>query len=233
MVSYLKVCFIINLFKVFSFDRQIYHIGNLLWLFLLFSYPVFFQLAVWQQNLSAVHEIWKDYIQNYSLNIIFLRKFIWSFTRLKDLKSAYETLQHMVALAINGRLFVIRTGKGRLYSSRLDIPIPSKGELGSPKVKLGENEQSLALKFGTDASNIEKSKSVSATVGMPNNYKILPVMKVLRWSFSDLLHACAQARDYELAEELMVLVGQLFFYPELLVFCAIVIISDLRTIILV
>ncbi|XVF35846.1 hypothetical protein REPUB_Repub19eG0006300 [Reevesia pubescens] len=178
------------------------------------TYSELLKLAVWQKNLSAVHEIWKDYIKHYSLNIISLRKFIWSFTRLKDLKSAYETLQHMVALAISGKLFVGKTGEGRLYSSRLDIPIPSKGELGSQKVKLGENEQSLALKFGTDASDIEKSKSVNATVGMLNNYNSLPVMKVLRWSFSDVLHACAQARDYELAEQLMVLMQNLGLQPS-------------------
>lgn len=175
-------------------------------MFLLFSYPLFFQLAVWQQNLSAVHEIWKDYIKHYSLNIISLQKFIWSFTKLKDLKSAYETLQHMVALAISEKLFTIRTCEGRLFSSRLDIPIPFKGELGSPKVKLGENEQSLAFKFSSDAINIDKSKSVNAMNPMLNN-KSLPVMKVLRWSFNDLLHVCAQARDYGLAEQLMVLVG--------------------------
>ncbi|XWS20860.1 hypothetical protein CRYUN_Cryun30bG0005200 [Craigia yunnanensis] len=178
------------------------------------TYSELLKLAVWQQNLSAVHEIWKDYIKHYSLNIISLRKFIWSFTRLKDLKSAYETLQQMVVLAISGKVFVIRTGEGRLSSSRLDIPIPSKGELGSAKVKLGENEQSLALKIGTDASNTDKSKSVSATVGMLNNYKSLPVMKVLRWSFSDLLHACAQARDYGLAEQLMVLMENLGLQPS-------------------
>ncbi|KAK6256990.1 hypothetical protein QUC31_000449 [Theobroma cacao] len=178
------------------------------------TYSELLKLAVWQQNLSAVHEIWKDYIKHYSLNIISLRKFIWSFTRLKDLKSAYETLQHMVALAISGKIFVSRTGEGRLYSSRLDIPIPSKGELGSQKVELGENEQDFALKFDTDASNVEICKSVSATVGMLNNYKRMPVMKVLRWSFSDVIHACAQARDYKLAEHLMVQMQNLGLQPS-------------------
>ncbi|XVE69624.1 hypothetical protein DITRI_Ditri10aG0005100 [Diplodiscus trichospermus] len=178
------------------------------------TYSELLKLAVWQQNLSSVREIWKDYIKHYSLNIISLRKFIWSFTRLKDLKSAYETLQHMVALAISGKLFVISTAEGRLYSSRLDIPIPSKGESGSPKVKLEKNEQCLDLKVGTDASNIDKSKSVSATVGMLNNCKSSPAMKVLRWSFNDLLHACAQARDYGLAEQLVALMQNLGLQPS-------------------
>lgn len=182
-----------------------------------FCCSLIFQLAVWQQDLSTVREIWEDYIKHYSLNIISLRRFIWSFTRLKDLKSGYETLQYMVALAISGKHFVSRTDEGRLHSSRLDIPIPSKNELGLQNVQSGENEQSLAFKFDTDPSNIERPKSISATVGMLNNYKNLPVMEVLRLSINDVLHACAQARAYGLAEQLMKLVG-LFLYHKLLVF---------------
>ncbi|KAB2044762.1 hypothetical protein ES319_D01G112700v1 [Gossypium barbadense] len=178
------------------------------------TYSVLLKLAVWQQDLSAVREIWEDYIKHYSLNIISLRRFIWSFTRLKDLKSAYETLQHMVALAISGKHFVSRTDEGRLYSSRLDIPIPSKSELGSLNVQSGENEQSLAFKFDIDSSNIERSKSISATVGMLNNYKNLPVMEVLRLSINDVLHACAQARAYGLAEQLMMLIQNLGLQPS-------------------
>ncbi|XP_012464880.1 pentatricopeptide repeat-containing protein At1g76280 isoform X1 [Gossypium raimondii] len=178
------------------------------------TYSVLLKLAVWQQDLSAVREIWEDYIKHYSLNIISLRRFIWSFTRLKDLKSAYETLQHMVALAISGKHFVSRTDEGRLYSSRLDIPIPSKSELGSQNVQSGENEQSLAFKFDIDSSNIERSKSISATVGMLNNYKNLPVMEVLRLSINDVLHACAQARAYGLAEQLMMLMQNLGLQPS-------------------
>ncbi|XP_040973445.1 pentatricopeptide repeat-containing protein At1g76280 isoform X3 [Gossypium hirsutum] len=178
------------------------------------TYSVLLKLAVWQQDLSAARDIWEDYIKHYSLNIISLRRFIWSFTRLKDLKSAYETLQHMVALAISGKHFVSRTDEGRLYSSRLDIPIPSKSELGSQNVQSGENEQSVAFKFDTDSSNIERSKSISATVGMLNNYKNLPVMEVLRLSINDVLHACAQARAYGLAEQLMMLMQNLGLQPS-------------------
>ncbi|KAH1121476.1 hypothetical protein J1N35_004636 [Gossypium stocksii] len=178
------------------------------------TYSVLLKLAVWQQDLSAAREIWEDYIKHYSLNIISLRRFIWSFTRLKDLKSAYKTLQHMVALAISGKHFVRRTDEGRLYSSRLDIPIPSKSESGSQNVQSGENEQSLAFKFDTDSSNLDRSKSISATVGMLNNYKNLPVMEVLRLSINDVLHACAQARAYGLAEQLMMLMQNLGLQPS-------------------
>ncbi|KAI5341762.1 hypothetical protein L3X38_009637 [Prunus dulcis] len=45
------------------------------------TYSELLKLAVWKQNLPAAHEIWKDYIKHYSLSIIPLQKFIWSFTR--------------------------------------------------------------------------------------------------------------------------------------------------------
>ncbi|KAL4310638.1 hypothetical protein GQ457_01G008730 [Hibiscus cannabinus] len=179
------------------------------------TYSELLKLAVWKRDLSAAHEIWKDYIKHYSLNIISLRRFIWSFTKLEDLKSAYEALQHMVSLAINGKHFVRRTLKGRLRSSRLDIPIPSRVELlEPPNVQSGENEQSLALKFDIDAFSTDKPKSISAAVNTLNTHKNLPAMKVLRWSFSDVLHACARARDWELAEQLIMLMQNLGLRPS-------------------
>ena len=56
-----------------------------------------------------------------------------------DLKSAYEKLQYMVALAIRGNTYVNKTSEGKLYSSRLDIPIPSTCELNLNKLDLEEN----------------------------------------------------------------------------------------------
>ncbi|OMP03083.1 hypothetical protein CCACVL1_02610 [Corchorus capsularis] len=173
-----------------------------------------FTLAVSQQNISAVHEIWKDYIKNYSLNIFSLQRFIRSFSRLKDLKSAYETLQHMVGLAISGKFFVSNTAEVRPYFPRLDIPIPSRVESGSLKVEMGENEHSLALKFDTDASDIGKCEFVSTTTGTLNGYISTPVMKVLRFSFSDVIEACAKAQDHELAEQLMVQMQTLGLQPS-------------------
>ncbi|KDO43134.1 hypothetical protein CISIN_1g004279mg [Citrus sinensis] len=133
------------------------------------TYTELLKLAVWQKNLSAVHEIWEDYIKHYSLSIFSLRKFVWSFTRLRDLKSAYETLQHMVALAMMGKLYINRTSEGRLRSSRLDIPIPLNA---------------------------------------------LPVMKVLRWSFSDVIHACGRTQNSGLAEQLMLQMQSLGLQPS-------------------
>ncbi|XP_048129829.1 O-fucosyltransferase 16-like isoform X6 [Rhodamnia argentea] len=68
------------------------------------TYLELLEIAVWKQSLSAVRHIWMDYSKHYNLDLPSLRKFIWSFTRLRDLKSAYESLQLMVALATEGTL---------------------------------------------------------------------------------------------------------------------------------
>ncbi|CAM8920878.1 unnamed protein product [Rhodiola kirilowii] len=46
---------------------------------------------VLQKNLSAVHEIWKEYVKYYNPTILSLRFFIWAFSSLKDLESARES----------------------------------------------------------------------------------------------------------------------------------------------
>lgn len=164
------------------------------------------------------------------MSIMSLRKFIWSFTRLGDLKSAYETLQHMVALAVRGRLFIRTNVEGKLCSSRLDIPIPSNGEVTL-------KEDSVVLKIDSHVeqctvSSTQNGEIENARMCLLNKYKGMPMMKVLRWSFSDVIHACAQAQNGGLAEELMQQVflssslkwRRLFFliilltYPKIFVF---------------
>ncbi|XP_040989932.1 pentatricopeptide repeat-containing protein At1g76280 isoform X3 [Juglans microcarpa x Juglans regia] len=177
------------------------------------TYSELLKFAVWQQNLSAVHEIWEDYIKHYSFSIIPLRKFIWSYTRLGDLKSAYKTLQNMVALALRGSIFVNRTAEGKLYSSRLDIPIPSNEALGSMKFDLQGNEQSIpsvyCKKFNSFPSNIEQcnpsmeNSEADNGISMLRKSETMPVTKILRWSFNDVIHACAHARNCGLAEQLI------------------------------
>lgn len=167
--------------------------------------------------MSAVHEIWEDYIKHYSLSIFSLRKFIWSFTRLRDLKAAYETLQHMVALAMMGKLYINSTLEGRLRSSRLDIPIPLNGQLSSLKVEFGESDHAVALITARNneqcvISNVGTSETECVKIGMMNKFKALPVMKVLRWSFSDVIHACGQTQNSGLAEQLMLQVGIFFSF---------------------
>ncbi|GAU45008.1 hypothetical protein TSUD_87990 [Trifolium subterraneum] len=105
------------------------------------TYTALLKLAVLHKNLPAVHIIWQEYIKVYSMSVISLRKFIWSFTRLGDLQCAYRTLQQMVSLAMRENISIGRTVYGKLYSTRLDIPVPSNDGLGSTILDLRNSKQ--------------------------------------------------------------------------------------------
>lgn len=159
--------------------------------------------------------MWKDYIRHYSLSIIPLRNFISSFSRLGDLRSAYKTLQHMVALAIRGSIFVNRSAEGKLYSSRVDIPIPSNDDL-EEKFDLEGNDHHVpsiyCKQFNSYPSKIEQCTPPSmvrheAGSGFLNKNETMLVVKLLQWSFSDVMHVCAKARNCRLAEQLILQVG--------------------------
>ncbi|KAK3034795.1 hypothetical protein RJ639_033700 [Escallonia herrerae] len=199
------------------------------------TYIELLKLAVLQQNLPAVHELWKEYTRYYNVSIVSLRKFIRSFTRLRDLKSAYESLQLMVTLAFWGGFVIAKTAEGKMYPSKLDIPIPSSSDL-SLKKYWKENEIFVSSVFqACNESNTQASDSVdSGTFGIGKiedrtdgrvllqkhmavpvkkllrwsgrvllqKHMAVPVKKLLRWSFNDVLYACAQTRNYKLAEQL-------------------------------
>lgn len=178
---------------------------------LIFFFP--FQLAVQQNNLPLVHKVWKKYTRHYSLSIIPLRKFIQSFSRLKDLQSACEALQHMVELAIRGRSFV-KISNGKLYSSRIDIPIPLNNVMGMEEFVMEsgfmhyENMDTDEEEVGEHAAVSTGNKELeSVNVHSSKNYDGNPVTRVLRWSFNDVMHACAQAKDYVMAEKLFLQVN--------------------------
>lgn len=128
----------------------------------------------------------------------------------------------MVALAMMGKLYITRTSEGRLRSSRLDIPIPLNGRLSSLKVDFGENDHAVALRTDTSVRNNEQcvisnvgiSEAESVKIGMMNKFKALPVMKVLRWSFSDVIHACGRTQNSGLAEQLMLQMQSLGLQPS-------------------
>lgn len=163
-----------------------------------------------------MHEIWTDFVKNYSPSVLSLRKFIWSYTRLGDLKSAHIALQKMVALAFG-------TAGGKLPSLELDIPIPSRSEFYQNNFIFEENEHSTGELYfkkmapfdgntGQCPVNDMKSGEVeSGPVAFQNNYRSNFLMKVLRWSFNDVVHACALTRNCGLAEQLMQQVLFLFF----------------------
>ncbi|CAK7336289.1 unnamed protein product [Dovyalis caffra] len=158
------------------------------------TYAMLLKLAVSLQNRSAIYEIWKDYIKHFSPSIISLRKFIWSFTRLRDLKSAYKTLQHMVVLAMQGNTVVRTSSTGQLYSSRSNIPLNSNSELGMPQYELKDNEQPVPSTTNTSACNIQESVTLfmgkkevesGGAIGL-DKWEIMPVLRLLEWSFADM-----------------------------------------------
>ncbi|KAM3304436.1 pentatricopeptide repeat-containing protein [Capsicum chacoense] len=169
------------------------------------TYAQLLKLAVLQQNLSAVHEIWKECSKFYSLSIISLRKFIWSFTELGDLESAYTALQHMVRLAFRDS-DISRTAEGRFCDVRLDIPAPSTGSWSFIDVSLDIEGSSNFDMESQSLGNMEIStvrKKLSASV-----------MKLLRWSFNDVMHACAKVQNCDLAEQLMLQMQTLGLQPS-------------------
>ncbi|XP_038897388.1 pentatricopeptide repeat-containing protein At1g76280 isoform X2 [Benincasa hispida] len=183
------------------------------------TYSKLLELAVCQKNLSSVHEIWTELVKNYSPSVLSLRKFIWSCTRLGDLKSAYTALQKMVALATGA------TG-GKSPSLKLDIPIPSRTELYCNNFTFEENGPStdeLFCKKLVPCSGVVGKISVngmkcgeveSGPLALPNNHRSSFVMKVLRWSFNDVIHACARTRNCGLAEQLMQQMHELGVQPS-------------------
>lgn len=189
------------------------------------TYAVLLKLAVWQQNLLAVHNIWKEYIQYYDLNMISLRKFIWSFTRLKDLESAYKALQHMVALIMEKGSSLKINMEGKISCCHLDIPVPLE-DIHMKKDDLIIHEQPVALVFDPVVDSQESGAQELAafddegkisgmvTYSMLTHQRSMPVKKVLRWSFNDVIHGCAQARNVLLAEKLFLQMQSLGLDPS-------------------
>ncbi|KAE8646171.1 pentatricopeptide repeat-containing protein At1g76280 isoform X1 [Cucumis sativus] len=181
------------------------------------TYSELLKLAVCQKNLSSVHEIWRDFVKNYSPSVSSLRKFIWSYARMGDVKSAYTALQKMVTLN-NG-------AAGRKLQS-LDIPIPSRTELYRYNFNFEEKEPSIDEFFykkmvpwngdvgGISVSGIKCGEVETGPLTVPNNHKSSFVRKVLRWSSNDVMRACSLAGNCGLAEQLMQQMHKLGLQPS-------------------
>nr|XP_043635035.1 pentatricopeptide repeat-containing protein At1g76280 isoform X2 [Erigeron canadensis] len=186
------------------------------------TYIELLQLAVMQKNLSAVHSIWKEYAKYYNFNLISLRKFVLSFTRLGDLETALEALRHLVTVAFQGRFTVKITAEEKMVIPRFDIPIPffSNFEWSRPKKDSITAVPSI-YEMGTGENNMDNQKvsvfdfnevrSVGMVVG---NAKNIPVMRILRLSFTDVIHACVRPKNHELAEQLFFQMQNLGIEPS-------------------
>ncbi|KAL3340730.1 hypothetical protein AABB24_029054 [Solanum stoloniferum] len=170
------------------------------------TYAQLLKLAVLQQNLSAVHEIWKECSKFYSLSLLSLRKFIWSFTELRDLNSAHTALQQMVRLAFRENSYISRTAEGRFCDLRLDIPAPSSGNWSFIDVSLDT--------VGSSNFDMERQSLGSMETNTARKTLSASVVKLLRWSFNDVIHACAQVQNCDLAEQLMLQMQTLGLQPS-------------------
>ncbi|XP_073138249.1 pentatricopeptide repeat-containing protein At1g76280 isoform X2 [Henckelia pumila] len=179
------------------------------------TYALLLKLAVLQEDFSTVKKILKECVNFYSLSILTLRRFIWTFTRLRDLESACAALQQMVAIAFQDYPSVTKTAEGKLYNSRLDIPMPccdklilsrhshsnnivspSDAEYCKEEEDSGKTER--WAKTGVDAEEVRDGGP--SVLQKPISRQL---MKLLRWSFNDIIATCASMQNLVLAEKLM------------------------------
>ncbi|CAN1311614.1 Pentatricopeptide repeat-containing protein At1g76280 [Linum perenne] len=180
------------------------------------TYMELLKLAVWQQNIHAVHEIWKNYIRYYTPSLVALQKFIWSFATLREIQPAFKTLQYMVTLAFGGRYAVASTSeesnimnvrKGSLGSPRLDIPVPYKFDLVSQDIDCKQTEQLVPMNSHT-CSGIDNRRGALSGVSVYQD------MEMLKLSFDELLRACAKTKNGGLAKQLMLQMQKIGIHPS-------------------
>ncbi|CAL5087874.1 unnamed protein product [Urochloa decumbens] len=207
------------------------------------TYCELLKIAVLQGNLPAVYDIWKDCTRHYSPSIITQRRFLRALTTLGDLQSAYHILQQMVAIATQRSDHLRLSSKGRYQSSRLDIPVlalneseylkllvdcnlqPSQGATGKNSADVQpeifeEKTQSLetvqlnadVLSTGNNLS--DKVELENGSVRYTLRFAQSAVRRFLRWSFSDLIHACVQFNNCQLAEQLFLEMQKLGLQPS-------------------
>ncbi|KAG0484411.1 hypothetical protein HPP92_008490 [Vanilla planifolia] len=115
--------------------------------------------SVLQKSLTSVLDMWKDCIKYYSPSILILRKFIWSFTRLGDVESAYKVLQYMVVLVKSKCLSLKKSSTGRYHSSRFDIPIPILCNLSNETFSINSNASSQEM-FSAKSTKVKGNTGI-------------------------------------------------------------------------
>nr|XP_034580165.1 pentatricopeptide repeat-containing protein At1g76280 isoform X4 [Setaria viridis] len=180
------------------------------------TYCELLKIAVLQQNLPAVYDIWKDCTRYYSPSIITQRRILRALTAFGDLQSAYHILQHMVTSAAQRSEHLRLSSKRRYQSSRLDIPVlalsesedlkllpdfslqPSQGKLAT-----GKNSADVQPELLFAGNNLaDKVELDNGTVRKTLRLAQSAVRRILIWSFNDLMHACVQFNNCQLAEQL-------------------------------
>ncbi|KAL8141009.1 hypothetical protein V2J09_007030 [Rumex salicifolius] len=172
-------------------------------------------LAVWKKNLSVVHEIWKEYVKYYNMNIISLRNFIRAFASLNDLQYAYSSMQQMVALALKGEAGFFKSPTGSLSCRQLDIPIPSDNDLPVHSISVNNVEMGNDIMYPQQCTpyDAEILKSKTSVASMLEEHK-----RLFRCSFSDVIQACARSANSILAEQLFLQMQNLGINPTRSIF---------------
>ncbi|KAL8240053.1 hypothetical protein R6Q59_013408 [Mikania micrantha] len=178
------------------------------------TYTELLKLAVLQKNLSAVHSIWNEYVRYYSFNLISLRKFIWSFTRLGDLTASCEALRHLVALVSNEKSTIKISSKEKMMMPKLDVPIPFYGYVERDKCKndkeMGKQKNKISCQE-VGSFDLNEPKILGMVLG---DLKSILSTKILRLSFTDVIRACVPPKNHELAEQLFVQMQNLGIKPS-------------------
>lgn len=162
------------------------------------TYLELLKLAVLQQNVAAVHGIWEQFSTYYSPNITFFHELIRSFSKLGDLVSAHEALQHAVALISQENSLTIKFSKRNSLSSRLDIPIPSPNGFVLKRCSSSPTVDGLTRPGGHDLGESNGDLSSGTNKGVSQ----VSTMNILKMSFIDVMYACAESGNCELVEQL-------------------------------
>ncbi|KAJ6307563.1 hypothetical protein OIU76_017374 [Salix suchowensis] len=100
--------------------------------------------------------------------------------------------------------------------------VPSTANASACNVQECNNEQSVPLTANAPACKIQgcgtldmgnKEVKSAGQTGLDKR-KIMPVLRVLRWSFNDVMHACGQAKKPGLAKQLMLQMENIGLLPS-------------------
>ncbi|KAJ6713113.1 PENTATRICOPEPTIDE REPEAT-CONTAINING PROTEIN [Salix purpurea] len=100
--------------------------------------------------------------------------------------------------------------------------VPSTANASACNVQECNNEQSVPLTANAPACKIQgcgtldmgnKEVKSAGQTGLDKR-KIMPVLRVLRWSFNDVIHACGQAKKPGLAKQLMLQMENIGLLPS-------------------
>lgn len=108
----------------------------------------------------------------------------------------------MAALTISSSTSLYRP-EGKLFSSRLDIPIPSKHELGLKQFYLTKLDGDSSNKDQCSIYSIKTRETELVQVRTLNPYRSEPVTEALRWAFNEVIKTCSYLQNTMLAEQLL------------------------------